>query len=269
MAAGWAQLAQRIGLGGVPDAHEARQRMQDEPIRAGVAGLFATRVAQEAFLPQASTDVDTQLGADAARASLAGAVQRVAKAAGYMDDTVSIAYETAKLASEARAIRPRLAAQAIAGWAIFSAVADVACGSDPVRAAAAFDEWDAASAVGDLARRSGGSDAQAWRAVELSRALLALPADELRTAAEADTLPAHWFENGAVRAATGWNEWDGSWYINREAWDEFIDALSGRDSLLGATVVPDAAARLKRRAATVGYELVARPDMPEDAATEG
>ena len=49
--AGWGELAMRIGLGGVPDAHLALRRQREEPVRAAVAAVLATRLAQEAFLP--------------------------------------------------------------------------------------------------------------------------------------------------------------------------------------------------------------------------
>ena len=75
---------------------------------------------------------------------------------------------------------------------------------DPEFTVDAFDAWDGADAVGDLARRSGTGDAQAWRAAELTRALLALEPGALLEAADADGLPTAWFELPAVRAATGW-----------------------------------------------------------------
>ena len=42
-AAGWAELAQRQGLAGMPDARVALRRMRDEPVREAVRGVFATR----------------------------------------------------------------------------------------------------------------------------------------------------------------------------------------------------------------------------------
>jgi glycosidase len=254
---GWAELAQRIGLRGVPDAHVALRRMRDEPLREAVAGIFATRMAEEAFLPESGASTDTQSGADAARASLAAAVERLAVAAGLTDDTISIAYDLSRLTSQVRGIRPRLLAQAVAGWAIFSTVGDVACESDVDRTVMAFDEWDAAEAVGDLARRSGSGDAQAWRAVELARALLATAPGALGVAVQQDGLPLDWFESGAIRAASGWNEWEGTTYLGQDAWDEFVDGLSERDHMLDVADVADAAAELKRRAAAAGYVLSA------------
>jgi hypothetical protein len=263
--AGWADLAHRLGLRGVPDAHVALRRMRDEPLRQGVGAIFATRVAEEAFLPELSVDADTRAGADAARAGLTAAMERLAGAAGVSVDTVSIAYETGRLASRVRSVRPRLLAQAVAGWVIVGAIGEVACDGEAERTIAAFDDWDASAAVGDLARRAGSGDAQAWRAVELVRALLALEPGSLAAAAEAEGLPYAWFEQPALRAASGWNEWQGETYIAQEAWDELVDALAARDELLEMPAAGDAAASLRRRAAKAGYRLTPEPDTPPSA----
>jgi hypothetical protein len=254
--AGWAELAHRLGLDGVPDAHLALRRMREEPVRQAVADVFATRVAEEAFLPELSVDPETQSGADAARANLTAAIDRLATAVGSTEDTVSVAYEMSRLANRVRTVRPRLLAQAVAGWVVFGAVGDLAFDGDVERTTVAFDDWDAAASVGDLARRSGSGDAQAWRAVELTRALLAVLPGELAAAAEADGLPGVWFEYGAVRAASGWNEWEGDTYIAQEAWDELVDALAARDAMLDLPDAVEAAAELRRRAAASGYRLL-------------
>lgn len=251
----------------MPDAHLALRRLRDEPVREAVSAVFATPVASEAFLPEASTDADIRAGADAARASLAEAMDRLASVTGAGEDTVSIAYETARLASTVRAVRPRLLAQAIAGWVVFAGIADIACGGDAWRSTAAFDDWDGAAAVGDLARRAGSGDAQAWRAVELTRALLAIAPGDLVEAADQEGLPQAWFTSEAVRAAAGWNEWEGAVYLAQEAWDELVDAVAERDMLLGLPSAANAAAELRRRAAMAGYQLGGDADS-SDAVTQ-
>ncbi|MGD8684159.1 MAG: alpha-amylase family glycosyl hydrolase, partial [Chloroflexota bacterium] len=253
--AGWAELAQRLGLAGVPDAHVALRRMLDAPLREAVGAIFATRVAEEAFLPELRAEHDTEAGADAARASLTAAFERLASIVGADVDTVTFAYDVAKLASRVRSVRPRLLAQALAGWVLFDAIGDLACDGDRERVVAAFDEWDGAAAVGDLARRAGTGDAQAWRASELARALLALSPGQLEAAADAEGLPAAWFESAAVRAATGWNEWEGRTYLSAEAWDEFVDVLAEREMLLDVPNASNASAELRRRAAEAGYRV--------------
>ncbi|MFV2062466.1 MAG: alpha-amylase family glycosyl hydrolase [Chloroflexota bacterium] len=263
----WGQLAERIGLGAVPDAHLERRRMQDEPLRAAVASLFATRVAEEAFLPGATVAPDTHPGADAGRAELAAAVDRVARAADYGDTTVSTAHDAAHFARLTPSLRPRLVAQATAAWAIFQIVGEVACDGDATRITQAFDEWDAAEVVAELARRSGSGDGQAERVVELARALLAIEPGALASAASADGLPLAWFESEAVRTAVGWNEWQGATYLSQEAWDELIGTLAERDGLLEVESAGPAAAELRRRAAAQRYRLdVQETDMGGGAA---
>ncbi len=114
--AGWAELAGRLGLAGVPDAHMARRRMRDEPLRQAVSGIFATRIAEDAFLPRFGGDPETETGADSARAAFTAAMERVADLTDGQEDTVSIAHVTAGLAAAVRSIRPRVLSQAIAGW---------------------------------------------------------------------------------------------------------------------------------------------------------
>ncbi len=253
--AGWAELAQRVGLAGIPDAHTALRRMRDEPVREAVAAVFTTRLAQEAFLPEPAGDPDTHAGADASRAALDAAMERLATAAGAPGDTLSMAYDTAGSLIRVRQVRPRLLAQALAGWILASAIGDLACDGDMARTVAAYDDWDAAAAVGDLARRAGSSDARAWRAAELARSLLAVRPGDLTGAADRDGLPLSWFESAAVRAATGWNEWEGRTFISQEAWDEFVDAVAEREMLLDLPGASSAASELRRRAAAASYRL--------------
>ena len=62
----------------------------------------------------------------------------------------------------------------------------------------------------------------------------------------------------AVRAASGWNEWQGRRYVSREAWEELLDAVVARDRLLAVApdaVIRAAARRLEGRMAAAGYEV--------------
>ena len=251
----WARLADRIGLDAVRDAHRELRRMQEEPIRATVASICATRVVEEAFLPGQAIDPDTHTGADAGRADLAAAIDRLAQATDHADATVSTAHEAAHLARLTRTLRPRLISQATAAWAIFAVIGEIACQGHAKRTVQAFDAWDAAQVIGDLARRSGSSDAHAWRVVELARALLAIEPGALGLAVEEAGLPQGWFESSALRSAAGWNEWQGVVYVSQEAWDEVVDAIAARDGLMEMVDTDLAAAELKRRAAAVSYRL--------------
>jgi hypothetical protein len=260
----------RIGLGGVPDAHLALRRLREEPLRAAVADIFTSRPAEEAFLPEpagaAGRPTEAAVGGPEPAAAgievLTMALERLARAAGSDLKVVSTAQDMVRLGGLVRGVRPRLLAQAVAGWAVFNAVGEIACDGDPARTTQAFDDWDAAQAVGDLARRAGSTDAAAWRAVELTRALLSLPPGTLARAVEETGLPPAWFELAAVRAASGWNEWQGATYLSQERWGELVESIAARDSLLGLPDAAAAASELARRAAAAGYRLAG----PEDAA---
>jgi hypothetical protein len=89
-----------------------------------------------------------------------------------------------------------------------------------------------------------------------------VPPGALAAAVDHGGLPATWFESAAVRAATGWNEWEGATYLGQEAWDEFVDALAERDMLTGLAAASGSAAELRRRAAAHRYQL----GLEEDAA---
>ena len=251
----WAGLAARLGLSGVRDAHRELRRMEEAPIREAIRALFSCRIVEEAFLPGPLQDPETRSGADAGRTAFVAAVEQLATAAGNAAGTVSLAHDTDRLARLAPSVRPRLAAQAVAAWAIFHVVGEIACEGDVTATTRAFDEWDAAALVGDLSRRSGSGDAQAWRVVELTRALLAIEPGAVGRAASEAAMPEGWFGLDVVAAAVGVNEWEGSTYISQEAWDELIEALAERDGLLGLEGVVAAAADLKRRAAAVSYRL--------------
>jgi hypothetical protein len=152
-------------------------------------------------------------------------------------------------------VRPLLFARALAGWALFEAVGRVACGDDPARTEAAFDDWGASAAIGELSRRAGATDSQAWRVVELARALLGIERGALVAAAADPGLPAAWFTSAAVRTASGWNEWQGAAFVRREPWDELVDAVAARDGILGHPDATAAAIELKRRAAAMSYRV--------------
>jgi hypothetical protein len=266
--AGWAELAMRLGLGGVPDAHLALRRMREEPLRAAVAAVLTTELVRETFVaepgapPPRPTPAEAGLAApspgteEALREALAG----LATAAGRQPAPsgppwADVAARFGRLAMPISELRPRLISQAVAGWLVTSAIGEVACGGDAEETLRAFDDWEVAAGIDDLARRAGSSDGQAWRAVELARALLAVPPGALADAVAGDGLPQPWFEHAAVRSATGWNEWQGATYISQEAWHELLEALAARDALAGRAGAVSASAELQRRAKSVGYRL--------------
>jgi hypothetical protein len=263
---GWAELAMRLGLGGVDDVRSALRRLREAPWREAVAALFDS--AQAAFLPSVPLEREPA----PALAALMEGLARLAGLAGTDVDVVSIANETSDRAAATSAARPLLFAQALTGWALFDAVGLVACGGDPARNEAAFDDWGASAAIGELSRRAGATDSQAWRVVELARALLRIGRGDLAAAAADPGLPAAWFSSAAVRAASGWNEWQGAAFVGREPWDELVDAVAARDAILREPDATAAAIELKRRAAAMSYRVddgVAAPERLEPPAPGG
>jgi glycosidase len=268
---GWGELAMRLGLDGVPDARLALRRLREEPVRAAVALLLTARLTGEAFLPGPVEAARTRAAADqpavsgAPEAEIAAALEELARASEQPSPAPDLVARSTLRLRLVRSLRPRLVAQAVAGWVLGSTVGAVACADDAARSLAAYDDWETAGAVGDLARRAGSSDAHAWRASELARALLAVAEGELEEAVSKEGLPLAWFERPAVRTASGWNEWQAARYISAEAWGELLDALAARDALLGREASGLAAAELKRRAGLAGYRLV---DVVLDAAEQ-
>jgi hypothetical protein len=153
---------------------------------------------------------------------------------------------------------------AVAGWLVADAVG-AAAGRGAEGTVAAFDEWDMGAALGARARALGHGDAVAWRVVELARAMLAIAPGAIVRAADDDTILAAWLEDVGVRAASGWNEWQGRRYIRREAWDQLIETVVARDRLVaGASdeLVRASARRLEGRLAAAGYEVPAAVEVP-------
>jgi hypothetical protein len=258
---GWAELAMRLGLGGVHDVHAALRHLREEPWREAVAALFGSPAVELAFVsPTTDLAVDMTGTSEAAGTSATAggerphALERLAALAGMGGDAAA-AREMPGHLSRARAVRPRLLAQAVAGWAVSDAVGRVACGGDPLRTEAAFDDWGASAAIGELSRRSGATDSQAWRVVELARALVGIERGSLMKVAAGPGLPSAWFSSAGVRTASGWHEWQGVGYVGQEPWDELVDAVAARDLILGEPGGPAAAMKLKRRAAAMGYRV--------------
>jgi len=238
--------------------HAALRQLRAEPLRDAVAALFATATAQAAFLAPSESvaRADPSGSAVMAPADLSDAIARLADVARVETDVEALTLGSARDIAAARAIRPRLLAQSVTAALLFEPVVRLACGADVERAVAAYDEWGAGAAIGELARQAGATDAQAWRVVELARALVAIGPGSL-AAVPSNELPTSWFEATAVRTAAGWNRWQDETYLSREAWTELVEALAARDGVLGIEGAAAAANELKRRAAAAGYRLAA------------
>ena len=173
-------------------------------------------------------------GPTPARSALVAAFERLASVVGSDEDTASMAIETARLSASVRTRAPAAAGPGAGRLGDLQRR-----GQRRLREPRRSARWRR-SMPGMAPRRwaiwpasSGTGDAQAWRAAELARALLARRA--WRACSRRPTRTAcrrAWFALPAVRAATGWNEWEGAEYISAEAWDQFVDAVAEREMLL-------------------------------------
>ena len=241
----WARLAMRIGLSGITDAHEAMRRLQQEPMREAVGALFSDPVVSAAFLARSvpATRADT--------AAISAKLEQIRGLSGANAHEWTASLLVERLA-EARDLRPSLIGDAIAAWLLYAALDDGMDGTHDV-----WHEWDLAAQVGAAARRAGSSDEHAWRTGELAAALVAIEPGALDVAAAGDTLPASWFDDAAVRAASGWNGTSAEAWVVREAWHELVEALAQRDALLDAGADRASAPSLRQRAAASGYRVKA------------
>jgi glycosidase len=260
---GWRELAWRVGLDGVADAHTARRRLLDEPVRDAVGALFRDRLVAAAIAPAwAPPEASGATAADEAPpdGDLQAALERLATALGSPTSPASVAVSLHGALGRLRSGRRGLIPAAVAGWLVADAIGAVAVDSDAARTIEAFDAWDVGAALGASARSLGHADAVAWRIVELARALLAIDPGDLVEAADDPAIVAGWLEDPGVRAAAGWNEWQGRRYVRRESWDELLDTMVARDRLLVTTSdegIRAAARRLEGRLAAAGYEVPA------------
>jgi glycosidase len=151
----------------------------------------------------------------------------------------------------------------LVGWAIGACLGDLVGASTPGATVGVYDAWAAGPAVSRVVDELGLPPEVATRVAVLTRALLAVPLGALTGTAEDDRLAA-WLELPAVRVATGWNEWQGSAFVSREAVEEWLDTLAAREAASGATGAFASAAVVARSLAASGYR-VGPPGLGEPA----
>jgi hypothetical protein len=251
----------------------ALRQLLVEPAREAIVALFDAaalrRVAGAALGPDEAA-ADAALSAEERRAEalLARIGDAVGRREAGADAATTVAARLRAIASLVRTGRRRGAARGSAalaswlgpdrtrwcsllGWAYSAAVAR-ALDLDPETATMTDGgwpaEWGVDAALGDACRGLGADEAQSWRAVELTRALLALGDEGLpRGSAEDEVsrpelMPAAWASRDPLRRATGWNQWQGETFVGRDAYLGFLDALLARELVRSAAGGGDAAA---------------------------
>jgi glycosidase len=276
----WARLAWRLGLDGVPNVHEALRDQSLEPVVDAVAAFMAAgdvrRVAGAAMARDATAgDSAVRVVADAERAAL----RDVASAAGADAEAEAVATELEERLlrivrsvhagrapetddQDARALAEWLGPRrerwsVLHGWVQGAALVRLAGAAAGGRAGlGSFEGWEVNRALGSAMQAIGLEQPMAWRGVELVRALLALPPGALGEAAGiASGAPESWFDQPAVRAAAGWNSYEGVAWVNREAYLELLDALAGRDTVAGHPGAFDARRAVAEAIEASGYRV--------------
>ena len=126
---GWLELVRRIGLEGVADAHEARRRLLDEPIRDAVEALFRDRLVAAVVTPEWATPTPATDG-DETEGDLDAALTRLAKACGSDVPVAPVAVSLGDALVRLGTGRRGLVSAAVAGWLVSDAAGAVATGGD-------------------------------------------------------------------------------------------------------------------------------------------
>lgn len=265
------RLAARLGGRSVADVAQALHELIDAPVREAIEQLIdggAYRRIAGAALARDESAAEAMLAAEGKRA--ADVCDRLARTAGGSHAQVVPAMLdrlralTSLVRSGRRAGagpgRRRLAEwlatdrarwAVVLGWVHADALHALAEGHG------SGDGWmnrrGVDQALAAAARELGLDEEDAWRAVEMTGALVATPmarSDDADAAQDAPPthghevrpFPPEWFESDAVRTATHWHRWEKAVYVEREAFEGFLDAIAARElTLLAAAGEDDAA----------------------------
>ena len=239
----WSALADRIGLSGVLDVYQAMRRLRLGPVREAAAAVFSTTTVSTALLTPPSTGPLSNVP------ELAEALERLHEFSELTQPPRGAELLVERLTA-ARSIRPSTIGRAVAASIVFAAITP---GGGDDRDA--WSDLDVAQQVSEAARRAGNGDDDTSRIVELAEALAVIGPGMLTTATAVDAFPDAWFEDAAVRAASGWHGSGDQVRIVAEAWDEFVAALAERDALLDDAADRAAVLVLRQRAAEAGYRV--------------
>lgn len=292
----WARLAWRIGLAGVPSVRGALDDQLLEPLRQAAGRLFTAdllRMVAGSALARTDDSATTLLAVavEGARSALedtaavlagstggdAGAMAdrsaavveagvralvssvRGARAGGGDPDHAALAKH---LGVERRTWSPVIGAIAAEALGSLGAIGESGTDAPATDPLGAFDGWHAGAALAEAVRATGLDEAVAWRIVAVVRAMLATPVGALADAADAigpDGLQASFVAHPAVRAAVGFNSWDGRDYVDRDGFGELARALAARDLLAGRRGTFGAAERVAAGIAAVGFRVAPPP----------
>ena len=205
------------------DEVEAQSALEREMARAS-EGLATLGVA-------AGTDVESNAEAsEAATRTLERRLRRLSP--------LAVAARRPEAATESTSVADWLGADrsrwlALLGWVYLDALRTT------LGAEGEGSAWRESWGIEPLLSRSAGAlelaDEAAMSGVRLARALAALPAeedaDEGHPPAENALVPAAWLSEAEVRKSLGVTQWQSKTYVERDAFESFVDALAARDIL--------------------------------------
>ncbi|CAN5444447.1 alpha-amylase family glycosyl hydrolase [soil metagenome] len=271
-----ARLAARLGGDPVPSVEEALRDLGREPAREAMAVLLdAGSFGRIRAAALGGDEIAARGVADEEAARSAAALAQLATATGGSDVESAAAAETlarrlgrlTQLPRTARGEGPpaeskvaddRLAIDrtpwlALLGWAYLDALRR-ASGVDR-EGPAWVDSWRIEPLLMRAGATLGLAEEEGRRGVRLARALVVLPPGA------SASRPAEWLVEDEVRLAVGANEWQAETYVDSDAFETFVDALTLRD-LVDAVDGVDGGARrlraakeLKARVAAAGWRI--------------
>jgi hypothetical protein len=251
----WGRLHDRLAGGGVPSLDLARRELELEPVHRAVGELVGDlailglirqgrapegRVLDER-LGAVAMVVRDETGSNGEPAAYTGpAARRLAR----LGELVSAGAPSlpSVLAPVRTAFGDPAHRAVLAGWALLASLGGLARSTPPEASSRAwYEELLLGPVVAGAVRGAGLSEAAATRAADRIGMLLGLPRPS--SAAGPSAMLDAWLDDRSVRAAIGWNEWEGEGFVAREGWRELLDwallldAVDGADLAVPAGVV--------------------------------
>jgi glycosidase len=122
----------------------------------------------------------------------------------------------------------------LVGWAVGTCLGDLVGATTPGAVVGVFDAWAAGPALTRVVGELGMPIDAASRVAVLVRSMLAVPVGALTTGDQVASLTT-WLQAPAVRAATGWNQWQSAEFVFQQAFDEWLEALAATETAAGLT----------------------------------
>jgi glycosidase len=234
----WARLASRLAGEVVPSIDDAMRQLQLEPVHGPFRATFAdgmvAAVLEGVATPAQLDELERRYGAFLAA---------MAEATGVAGDPAALATATRarieRVFGGSTAPDDRLERATLLAWLALSRLGELAPAADVAATSRAwYDELRLAGALATGLREAGLDEGEAWAVADLVRVLLALPRPSgLRAPAQTSDarLLDQWLALDPVRTAIGLNTWQGTEYIDRDAFEAMLRWAARLDALESET----------------------------------